>query len=84
MSVIIYGPHGCGKTEAASDLRYFFKCRNYHDSYPNPYGRLHASPAVFNTESVLYLTSQEPPEHLRNHPKVVRFSDALRMMGAKK
>ena len=81
MSIIVYGPRGCGKTLNAARLRDFFKLRNFHDQYPNPYGRLHASPAVFNAEAVLYLTHEEPPEHLRNHPKVVRYSDAMRLMG---
>jgi len=54
MSVIIYGPAGCGKTKNAEKLRAYFKCEKIVDG---------ATFADFNkSKNYLYLTNEPVPE----------------------
>ena len=68
MSMIIYGPQGCGKTQHAEALRRHFKLARIvdgDDCRPNAYSLLN-KPAEFQRGRTLYLTSLTPPPAAAN------------------
>jgi len=78
MSVIIFGPAGCGKTKNAEILRKHFKCKKIVDG---------ACFSDFNKNTnCLYLTNEPVPES--NHKdmknglnrRVISFNDAMRLV----
>ncbi len=81
MSVIVYGPEGTGKTMHATRIASYFRCTHIveADDIAAPldlYGFAQVSPR-FATETVLYLTSQDPPLALRDSRRVVSIAMAL-------
>lgn len=61
MSVVIYGPQGCGKSRAARQLAEHYGCTAISDDgrfrYPHTPAEWHA----FDSESILFLTHEPPP-----------------------
>lgn len=60
MSIIIYGPQGCGKTRHAEALRRFFKMDEVCDDEMDPYPLTLVQQAEFKAGKVLFLTNIEP------------------------
>lgn len=90
-SVIVYGPHGCGKTRHAKQLQAFFKCtRVVEDDTDREFrsGVWHAlrsNPADVKAMNVLVITSSSPPADLNpeHSRRVLQFHDAMRIAGIK-
>ena len=60
MSVIVYGPQGCGKTQWAERLRRFFKMDEICDDEMDPYPLTKEQVIEFKNGSTLFLTSVDP------------------------
>ncbi|WP_018991266.1 P-loop NTPase family protein [Aromatoleum toluclasticum] len=76
MSIIIHGPQGCGKSRNAEALRRHFKMERVVDDAECAYPRTTDLPR-FEAGRTLYLTNQEPPEHLRSARRVVSYEAAI-------
>ena len=60
MSVIVYGPQGCGKTKNAERLRKHFKMDETCDDEMDPYPLTKEQVIEFKNGSTLFLTSIDP------------------------
>lgn len=89
MSIIIYGPQGCGKGLHAEQLRCFFKLdRVIDDDHDqaltyNDMRRLmidRHTAATFKAGRNLYLTCETPPDLLKESRRVIAFSEAMHML----
>lgn len=60
MSIIVYGPPGCGKTTNAEKLRQYFCCETVVDADFDPYPISHHQVMEFLKGSILFLTNIDP------------------------
>lgn len=60
MSIIIYGPQGCGKSLQAKNLRHFYDMDEVCDDEMDPYPLTVAQQEEFKAGRVLFLTSISP------------------------
>ena len=79
MSVIVYGPQGCGKTVNAEKLRKFLDCDKVVDGDRNPYPRGDKQRCMFYSGKILFLTNEEPPAHCRNMSLIYHFDDLVKL-----
>lgn len=75
MSVIIYGPPGCGKTRNSIKLAWFFGMRRVKEDNGEMYQWVHAP--RFKTGKILYLTNVPPPEYLDKNRRILSFDEAM-------
>lgn len=61
MSVIVYGPQGCGKSRHAEALARHFGCRHIVDQAADPYPRTKMQAVRFKLGNTLFLTHMAPP-----------------------
>lgn len=86
MSIIIYGPQGCGKSLKAEQLRKFFKMDEVVDDGSDPYPITMDQVAEFKAGKVLFLTHIDPKhKDYSNHSeggerRVISFDRAMKMM----
>jgi len=85
MSIVIYGPQGCGKTRHAERLRQFYKLERVieqlsPESPPDIWASLSnlEQAAQMKAKNALYITDEAPPEQLQGNRRVIAFEDAMR------
>ena len=85
MSIIVYGPKGCGKTRNSVALMKAFGMTHICDGYDLCYA-VALKREAFKAGKVLYLTSMSPPPDLSmdQDRRVIEFSRAMDMLGARK
>lgn len=80
MSVIVYGPQGCGKTRNAETLRVLFKCDKVVDDGRDPYPKSTKQDTKFKAGNDLFLTCEEPPTRcLGAERRIMSFENAMRL-----
>lgn len=80
MSVIVYGPQGCGKTKNAEALRTLFKCDRVIDDGKNPYPKSNKQDEKFKAGNDLFLTCEEPPARcLGAERRIMSYENAMRL-----
>lgn len=87
MSIIIYGPQGCGKSLYAERFRQFFKMESICDDEMDPYPLTTPQQEEFKAGKVLFLTCIDPK--LKDYDtrygdydtrRVIPFKTALAML----
>lgn len=68
MSIVIYGPQGCGKTKNAEKLREYFECDSVIDG---------AFPTHYRNDNVLYLTNGNISDSVKFNHSVIPYEDAM-------
>lgn len=76
MSVVVYGPQGCGKTRHAELLLKAFKLVIVVDDATGVYRRWAAD---LKFRRALFLTTEEPPADQRENCQFIPFARALAM-----
>lgn len=82
MSMIVYGPQGCGKSRHAERLRKHFHLHKVVEAdFDSVYDQLstHASRVRFKLGSTLYLTNEPPPPGLEFR-RIMSFEEAMQEM----
>lgn len=84
MSIIIYGPQGCGKSVQAENLRRFYGMDEVCGDEMDPYPLTQAQIEEFEMGKVLFLTNISP-EHKDYNPRWCRrfaipFEQAMKAM----
>lgn len=83
MSIIIYGPQGCGKTRHAEALRRFFKMDEICDDEMDPYPLTPTQQAEFKAGKVLFLTCIHPEDKgysASDKRRIISFEQAMKAM----
>lgn len=82
MSIIIYGPQGCGKTKNAEKLRRFFGMDEIVDDEGDPYPLTTDQVEEFKAGKILFLTPIDPKmnEYSTHSRRVISFKTAIQMM----
>ena len=80
MSVIVYGPQGCGKSTHAELLREHFGMQRVVDDAADPYPKTKLAAMRFKAGDTLYLTNQGPPYPIDAHTdrRIHHFDQAMR------
>lgn len=83
MSIIIYGPQGCGKIRNAEKLRKIFGMSEVVDDGHDPYPLSEAQVIEFKGGGNLFLTDINPESrgYNKHNGRVISYADAVRMSG---
>lgn len=77
MSIVVYGPMGCGKTHNKDKLKNHFKMEKVDDTGRNPYPRSNQV-AEFEAGHTMFLTHLPPPARLHGARWIVSFEQAMK------
>lgn len=81
MSIVIYGPPGCGKTHNAERLRKFFNCISVSDSESFRYPKTDKEKEHFKNGNVLFLTTNTPPiDWTGTDRRFIKYDDAMKLL----
>jgi hypothetical protein len=82
MSIIIYGPAGCGKTRNAARFAKFFGMTEIVDDEMDPYPLTPMQVQEFKAGTTLYLTYISPhdKDYSYDRRRYISFDDAFKMM----
>ena len=81
MSVVVYGPQRCGKTQNAEKLREFFKCDKIVDTGRYPYPKSKQQDVKFKAGNDLILTHENPPRRVERSDlrRIVSYEVAMEL-----
>lgn len=78
MSIIIYGPQGCGKSRHAEALARHFGCRHIVDGIIDPYPRTRVDAERLKLGDTLILTQTPPPYPIdASDRRILHFDRAM-------
>lgn len=84
MSIVIYGPRGCGKTRNAEAFRKFYNCKEIVDDGKFVYPVTEQEHAEFKAGNILYLTDELPPFYsVSCSRRYIPFYEACRQSGVR-
>lgn len=78
MSIIVYGPQGCGKSRNAMRLLAQYRLSTLDDDcWTEVYDQVRSTPVRFKSGTTLYLTALPPPADLQDHRRIVPYWQAV-------